>query len=307
MQDELFPPLPYDAWADTKDTLHLFLQIIGKVRMAAHPKLNHWWHVTLFPDTRGLTTGRIPFQGRSFEIRFDMVEHAVHLSTNDGGHKAFAVMNGEGTSKTVAAFYTALFEALDTLGLQVKILAKPFDNVSTTPFAADHAPRSYDGVAVTQFWRALCSISSVFEGYRSYFVGKQTPVQLYWHSFDLVSTRFSGKAAPLESGRQSDIEAYSHEVISTGFWPGDASFRQAAFYAYAYPEPPALNSVALQPDSAQWIDKNGAMAILTYDAMRAQPDPQGALMDFLQSFYQGAADKAGWDRSQLSHAFVDHP
>lgn len=294
-----FPPLPYADWVGTRDALHLFLQIIGKVRMAAHPKLNHWWHVTLYPDTRGLTTGRIPYKERAFQIDYDMVDHAVHVRTNEGGHESFAV-----PGKTVADFRGALFGALDALDIQVKIVGKPYDNKSTIPFAEDAAPRPYDPVAVTTFWRALCSIASVFEAHRSRFTGKQTPVQLYWHSFDLVTTRFSGRAAPLESGRQSDIEAYSHEVISCGFWPGDDKFQQAAFYAYAYPEPDGLADVPLKPASAQWIDNNGAMAILTYDDMRAQDDPRAALLAFMHSMYDGASGKAGWDSAALAHKYI---
>lgn len=302
--DDLYPPLPYGDWVETRDTLHLFLQIIGKVRMKAHPKLNHWWHVTLYPDTRGLTTGRIPYKGRSFQIDYDMVDHVVHVTTNDGGQKAFAVMGTDGSAKTVAQFYDALFEALQTLGIDVTIVAKPYENKSTTPFQDDQAQRAYDGTAVTQFWCALCAIASVFETFRSRFVGKQTPVQLYWHSFDLVTTRFSGKAAPLEGGTASDKEAYSHEVISFGFWPGDDAFPHAAFYAYAYPEPAQLNTVALAPASAQWVDRNGALAVLTYDAMRAETDPQAAILDFLQSVYDGAAAKAGWDAPSFEHHFL---
>lgn len=302
--DDLYPPLPYGDWVETRDTLHLFLQIIGKVRMKAHPKLNHWWHVTLYPDTRGLTTGRIPYQGRSFQIDYDMVDHVVHVTTNDGGQKAFAVMGPDGTAKTVAQFYSALFEALQTLDIDVAIAAKPYENKSTTPFPDDHAKRAYDGTAVTQFWRALCATASVFETFRSRFVGKQTPVQLYWHSFDLVTTRFSGKTAPLEGGTASDKEAYSHEVISFGFWPGDDAFPHAAFYAYAYPEPAGLNTVALQPTSAQWVDRNGALAVLTYEAMRAESDPQAAILSFLQSVYDGAAEKADWDKPSFEHQFL---
>lgn len=301
--DDLLPPLPYEAWVETRDTLHLFLQIIGKVRMTAHPKLNHWWHVTLYPDTRGLTTGRIPYRGRSFQIQYDMVDHTVHVTTNDGGNKAFAV-----PGKTVAQFYTALFEALQALDLDLSIVARPYENKSTTPFPEDHAERAYDGKTVTRFWRALCSIASVFETFRSRFVGKQTPVQLYWHSFDLVTTRFSGKAAPLQGGTASDKEAYSHEVISFGFWPGDDAFPHAAFYAYAYPEPDGLNTVMLKPESAQWVDRNGALAVLTYDALResaaSAKTPEAPLLDFLQSVYDGAAEKAGWDVAEFQHRFL---
>ena len=300
IHDDIFPPLPYADWMDTKETLHLFLQIIGKVRMKAHPKLNHWWHVTLYPDTRGMTTQRIPYQGRSFQIDYDMVEHKVDVTTNQGGHESFSVIG-----KSVAAFHEALFAALRSLGIDVAIVAVPYDNKSKTPFPEDTAERTYDAEAVTRFWRSLCSISSVFETYRSQFNGKQTPIQLYWHSFDIVSTRFSGKAAPLDSGTQSDREAYSHEVISTGFWPGDDSFPHAAFYGYAYPEPAGLRDVPLQPDGAQWVEKNGgALAVLTYDAVREAEDPQAALLAFLTSVYDVSADKAGWDKPAFNHHFL---
>lgn len=297
--DSSLPPLPYTEWMDTKDTLHLFLQIIGKVRMKAHPKLNHWWHVTLYPDTRGLTTGRVPHKGRTFQIDYDMVDHVVHITTNDGGKQDFTV-----PGKTVAGFHAALFDALKALQLDVTIVARPYENKSTIPFAEDHAERPYDGQAVTRFWRALCTIASVFETFRSRFVGKQTPVQLYWHSFDLVNTRFSGKAAPLDGGTASDREAYSHEVISFGFWPGDDAFQHPAFYAYAYPEPPDLTSVALKPATASWVDRNGALAVLTYDAIRQETHPEAAILDFLQSVYDGAAAKAGWDTNHFQHEFV---
>jgi len=293
------PPLPYAEWSDTKDTLHLFLQIIGKIRLKAHPKLNHWWHVTLYPSVRGLTTGRIPYQGSGFEILYDMVDHKVVVSRNDGQQREFAV-----AGKSVAAFYETLFSCLEALGISVKIVAVPYDNKSKTPFPEDTAPRAYDAAAVSRFWQALCSISSVFEIYRSGFAGKQTPVQLYWHSFDLVVTRFSGRAHPLEGGTQSDREAYSHEVISIGFWPGDDTFPEAAFYGYAYPEPAGMNQAALQPDEAFWAEKNGgALAILKYADASAADDPSAAILSFLDSLYDGAAARADWPASELRHAY----
>ncbi len=295
-----FPPLPYADWSDTKDTLHLFLQIIGKVRMKAHPKLNHWWHVTLYPFVRGLTTGRIPTEDGSFEIAFDMLDHTVTISRNDGRQLSF-----EAAGLSVAAFYEALFSRLEELGVSVKIVAVPYDNKSKIPFAEDTAERAYDEAAVSAFWQALCSITSVFERYRSSFAGKQTPVQLYWHSFDIVVTRFSGREHPLEGGTQSDKEAYSHEVISVGFWPGDDSFPEAAFYGYAYPEPAGMSEVKLQPDEAFWAEKNGgALAILKYDVARNADDPGAAIMAFLNSLYEGGTDKAGWPADDLDHRYA---
>ncbi|MEM6513412.1 MAG: DUF5996 family protein [Pseudomonadota bacterium] len=294
------PPMPYADWSETKDTLHLFLQIIGKVRMKTHPKLNHWWHVTLYPHVRGLTTGRIPHGDGGFEVFYDMLDHQVRVSTNDGRDRSFVV-----SGLSVAAFYDALFSALRELDIDVTIVAVPYDNKSTIPFAEDTAARAYDADAVSAFWRALCGISSVFERYRSGFAGKQTPVQLYWHSFDLVVTRFSGREHPLESGRQSDIEAYSHEVISAGFWPGDDSFPEAAFYGYAYPEPAAIRDVELQPDSAFWAEKNGgALAILRYEDVRTAADPTAAILSFLNSLYDGATRAADWSLDDLIHRHV---
>ncbi|MET1416035.1 DUF5996 family protein [Roseibium sp. HPY-6] len=291
------PPLPYEDWSDTRDTLHLFLQIIGKIRLKSHPKLNHWWHVTLYPHVRGLTTGRIPYRDGGFEIMFDMIDHRVSVSRNDGRQESFSV-----AGLTVAEFYTALFSLLGDLGVTVSIVAVPYDNKSKTPFPQDAAPRVYDEAAVFRFWQALCSVSGVFETYRSEFVGKQTPVQLYWHSFDLVVTRFSGRAHPLEGGTQSDREAYSHEVISVGFWPGDDTFKEAAFYGYAYPEPAGLNKVPLRPGSAFWAEKNGgALAILKYEDARNAIDPADAIRSFLDSLYEGAAEKADWPAGDLRH------
>ncbi len=295
-----FPSLPFSEWSETKDTLHLFLQIIGKVRMKTHPKLNHWWHVTLYPQVRGLTTGRIPYGDGSFEIFFDMLDHKVVVSRNDGRQLEFSV-----PGLTVAGFYEALFSRLEELDVTVTIVAVPYDNKSKTPFAEDSAPRAYDAAAVSDFWRALCSISSVFERYRTTFAGKQTPVQLYWHSFDIVVTRFSGREHPLEGGTQSDKEAYSHEVISVGFWPGDDTFPEAAFYGYAYPEPAGMNEVSLNPGEAFWAEKNGgALAILKYEDARVSDDPDAAILAFLNSLYDGATDKAGWSSDDLAHRYA---
>ncbi|MEM7462346.1 MAG: DUF5996 family protein [Pseudomonadota bacterium] len=290
-----FPALPYADWSDTKDTLHLFLQIIGKIRLKTHPKLNHWWHVTLYPHIRGLTTGRIPFGDSGFEILYDMIDHKVIISQNDGRQAYFST-----AGMSVAEFYDALFSRLEQLGINVEITAVPYDNKSKIPFAEDDAKRAYDQAAVTNFWQALCSISNVFETYRSGFIGKQTPVQLYWHSFDLVVTRFSGNAHLLEGGTQSDKEAYSHEVISIGFWPGDDSFPEAAFYGYAYPEPNGLNQAALAPKQALWVDKNGgALAILKYEDIRQSEYPSATILNFLDSLYENAAQKANWPTGDL--------
>lgn len=291
------PPLEYSEWVDTRDTLHLFLQIIGKIRMQTHPKLNHWWHVTLYPAARGLTTGRIPYRNLGFEILFDMLDHRVIIIRNDGQARSFAV-----PGLTVADFYRQTFEALSALDIEVRIHAVPYENKSKVAFAEDRAERRYDPNTVSRYWKALCSIASIFEQFRARFLGKQTPVHLFWHSLDLALTRFSGKAHPLESGSRSDREAYSHEVISVGFWPGDDTFPEAAFYGYAYPEPEGLNVTRLKPDSAGWTDKNGAaLAILRYDDLRTEHNPGGALLDFLESVYQRSATLAQWPIEQFNH------
>ena len=300
MTDTALPPLPYADWVDTRDTVHLFLQIIGKIRLKTHPKLNHWWHVTLYPSVRGLTTGRIPYGDISFEITYDMIDHEVVVGRNDGRSISF-----DPAGSTVSQFYHETLRCLSNLGITVEIHAVPYENKSTTPFPEDDASRAYDKVAVTAYWKALCWIASVFEVFRSRFNGKQTPVHLYWHSFDLVVTRFSGKAHPMTGGTASDKEAYSHEVISVGFWPGDDSFQTAAFYGYAYPEPSGISDVPLEPASAVWADKNGgALAVLTYPDLLKEDDPQAALLAFLESVYQGAASKAGWPLDDFKHQFA---
>jgi len=206
------PPLPLAPWEDTKETLHLFLQIVGKIRMNTHPKLNHWWHVTLYPSSRGLTTGRIPYGGADFEIAFDFIQHTLTVSRCDGRARSFAL-----AGLSVAAFYDKVFSALKEVDIEVSIRAVPYDRPYTTPFAQDTEHASYNGAHVHAYWRALSQIASVFEVFRGRFLGKSTPVHLFWHSFDLALTRFSGKAAPpMAGGTKADAEAYSHEVISFG-------------------------------------------------------------------------------------------
>ncbi|GAB5471225.1 MAG: DUF5996 family protein [Rhodospirillales bacterium] len=297
MQPWSFPPLPYTDWADSKETLHLFLQIVGKVRLKTHPKLNHWWHVTLYPHTRGLTTGRIPYGGGAFDILVDLLEHRMVISASDGRRESFK-MGGQ----TVAGFHTALFQSLQALDVEVVIYPLPYEHKSKLPFPEDQAARLYDKEAVGRYWQALSQIASVFEIYRGRFMGKQTPVQLFWHSFDLAVTRFSGKPCPLEGGTPSDREAYSHEVISVGFWPGDDSFQEAAFYGYAYPEPTGLAERTLEPAQALWAEKNGgALAVYRYEDLRLAADPEAALLSFLESLYQGAGEAAAWPLDNLRH------
>lgn len=297
------PPLPYADWRETKDALHLFLQIVGKVRMAAHPKLNHWWHVTLYPTVDGLTTGRIPASQTSpgFEIALDLRLHKARVTRDDCRDVVFAFDDA-----TVAQFHDRLFAALSELGVSVDIVGVPYDNKSKTPFAEDHAARPYDGAAVDRFRRALHAVANMFEQRRARFLGKQTPVHLYWHSFDLTTTRFSGRAHPMTGGRQSDREAYSHEVVSAGFWAGDDDFPHAAFYSYAYPEPTGLPDAPLTPDAAFWTEKNGSgLALLKYDDVRTADDPAATVDAFLESVYAPAARLGGWPVADLEHAAAD--
>ncbi|MEO1193907.1 MAG: DUF5996 family protein [Pseudomonadota bacterium] len=290
------PPLPYQPWAETKDNLHLISQMVGKVRLLLHPPLNHWWHATLYPTVRGLSTGRIPYGSGGFEIEINLLQHAIVITTQAGKDQQVPL-----PGRSIAAIYAAFFQALADLGIDVTILDRPYDNASKTPFSQDTAARPYDEEAVTRFWRALTQIASVFEVYRGGFVGKQTPVQLFWHSFDMAVTRFSGEAHPLEGGTASDREAYSHAVISIGFWPGDPSFPEPAFYGYAYPEPAGLNQVALSPPQAIWAEKNGgALAAYRYEDLRGEADQQASLLSFLNSLYSGAAKACDWPYQALA-------
>lgn len=297
------PPLPLEEWEDTKVTLHLFLQIVGKIRLRAHPKLNHWWHVTLYPGVQGLTTGRMPYGAGTFEISFDFFNHSLTVVSSGSNTVRFPI-----AGLSVADFYAKLMQTLSTLGIAIDIHARPYDHKSTKPFALDHEHNSYDPDAVNRFWRALSSVASVFEEFRGQFIGKSTPVHLFWHSFDLALTRFSGRAAPLEGGTKADREAYSHEVISFGFWAGDDNVREAAFYSYAYPEPAGLADEPLSPAEAQWVEKDGShLAFLSYEALRESDNPKAILLSFMQSAYDGAAKRADWPVDALKHKALLSP
>lgn len=293
-----FPPLPYADWKPTKTTLHLYLQVIGKVRLTLMPKQNHWWHVPLYVSPRGLTTQAVPAGARVFEIEFDMIDHRVHVRCSDGAQRSFDVHDG----LTVARFYVQLMEALDSLGITVDILAKPFDHESEIPFAEDDTHHQYDAHHVHRFWRVLTHIEPIFQRFRGRFVGKATPVHLFWHSFDLAYTRFSGRPVPSTDGMDPvTAEAYSHEVISFGFWAGDEKVPHPAFYSYTYPEPEGLTAEPLKPHMAHWrAAASGSQAIYLYDDMRHATDPEQALLDFLESAYRAGATLAGWDVNALT-------
>ena len=295
---EQFPALPLSDWAQTKETLHLLTQIIGKIRLTYHPKLNHWWHVTLYPSARGLTTGMIPYEERHFEILFDFIDHQLQIQTSDGDTRQFFI-----PGISVSEFYEKIMEAMRSLNMPVKIYAKPYLHpTSDIPFSQDTRHCTYDPEAVHRYWQILAWIAEIFQEFRGRFLGKSTPVQLYWHSFDLVVTRFSGKKAPPRTtGTKVDKEAYSHEVISFGFWPGDLKFQEPAFYSYTYPSPNGLTKAPLRPDIAFWGQTNGNdMALMRYEEFRQQPDPRQALLDFLESAYQAGALKAQWPVEDLA-------
>jgi hypothetical protein len=286
------PPLPLEAWEPTKDTLHLWCQIVGKVRLACTPHRNHWWNAPLYVDVRGLTTRRLHHAGVTFAIDLDLIEHELVVRTHRGDARRMPLRDG----LSVAAFDRGLHALLAALGLDVEIHETPFGVPMTTPFPEDVAHAAYDAGAVHRFWRALDWIDRVFEEFAGRSALKTSPVHLFWHSFDLAVTRFSGRAAPPLEADAVTREAYSHEVVSFGFWAGDPRVRMPAFYAYAAPEPPGLRERPLRPAAAEWQAlPTGSMALLPYDAVRTAADPRATLLDFMQSAFEAGA--AGWDLS----------
>lgn len=294
-----FPEMPLDAWRPTKNTLHLYLQIVGKIRLAMHPRVNHWWHVPLYVSPRGLTTRAIPFEAGNFEIEFDFHEHVLKIKTSDGRYEDFALYDG----LTVADFYSSIFQNLDKLGIHPKIWAVPYEAPSTTRFADDTENKSYDKKYIERFHQILVAVNDILEEFRGRFCGKSTPVHLFWHSFDLALTRFSGRRAPeMPEANMVTREAYSHEVISFGFWFGDdkeGSVAAPAFYSYTAPKPDGLENEPLQPDKAFWTP-DGGMALLMYDDVRISTDPRAQVLNFLQSTYNAGASVAGWPLDDLT-------
>ncbi len=297
-----FPEIPLDAWRSTKNTLHLYLQIVGKIRLKTHPRINHWWHVPLYVTPRGLSTQTIPYAGGNFEIEFDFKDHELKMRTSDGRVEDFALYDG----LSVADFYASVFVNLAKLGIKPEIKAEPYEAPSTTPFFNDHDNKSYDKTYVERFHAILVAVDEIFEEFRGRYTGKSTPVHLFWHSFDLALTRFSGKPAPtIEGANMVTREAYSHEVISFGFWFGDDkpnSVAAPAFYSYTAPAPEGLINEPLRPDMAHWTP-DGGMALLMYDDVRKADDPREAVMDFLESAYRAGAKRADWpvDQYRLRH------
>jgi hypothetical protein len=283
------PPLPLEEWEDTKETLHRYCQIVGKIRMELSPYRNHWWHVTLYVNPRGLTTGPIPYPAGTFDISFDLLDNRLVVTTSEGGGFAFAI-----DDLPVAGFYGRLMGGLAASGVDVSINTTPFDLDDEHTLDANTHHSACEQSYVRRFHRVLSWVDQVFKEYAGRFNGKQSPVHLYWHSFDLAVTRFSGKRAQLpEDTDPVTREAYSHEVISCGFWAGDQNVREPAFYSYTAPEPEGLNGRLLKPEAASW--QEGGTALLTYEEVRGSASPKDTLLEFLQSAYEAGAKTANWD------------
>jgi hypothetical protein len=299
LSDLVWPPLPYAAWRETYETLHLWTQIVGKIRLAHTPWLNHSWHVALYVSARGLTTSPIPDGARSFEIAFDFIDHVLRITTSDGAERQVPLR-----PQSVAAFYTKVRAALSELGIAVTIDETPNELPDPIRFPDDNTHASYDPDAVARFGQVLRQADRVFKQFRTGFLGKASPVHFFWGSFDLAVTRFSGRAAPAHPGGVPHLsnevarEAYSHEVSSAGFWPGGGAIDYPAFYSYAYPTPAGFGEARLKPDAAFFSAALGEF-ILPYDAVRTADDADATLLAFLQSTYEAAADLAKWDRAAL--------
>ena len=291
---DVWPALPLDAWRDTYATLHMWTQIVGKVRTTLSPPVNHWWHSTLYVTARGLTTSPIPYGTRTFEVSFDFIDHNLLIQTSDGMSKALGLF-----PRSVAEFYHEFLSALRALDLEVTINPLPQEVPNPIRCDEDDVHASYDPEYAHRCWRILVQADRVFKQFRGRFLGKCSPVHFFWGSFDLAVTRFSGRRVPERPGADRVTrEAYSHEVSSCGFWPGSGPIQEAGFYAYAVPKPEGFASAAIRPTSA-WYSAELGEFLLRYDDVRRADDPDATLLDFLQSTYEAAADLAGWDRAAL--------
>jgi hypothetical protein len=294
---EPWPELPLDGWQDTYSTLHMWTQIVGKIRKTLTPLVNHWWNVTLYVTARGLTTSPIPYGDTTFEIQFDFIDHKLEIFTSDGAIKRIQL-----APKTVAAFYKEVMASLAALGISVEIHATPDEVANPIPFADDTTHKSYDPGHAHKYWRILATVDPIFKEFRGHFIGKCSPVHFFWGSFDLAVTRFSGRRAPERPGADfMTREGYSHECISAGFWPGGGDIIGSAFYAYAAPEPAGFKTAQVRPKEAFY---HGGMSefFLMYDDVRRSESPKTMLLEFLESTYAAAADLAKWDRAALERA-----
>jgi hypothetical protein len=294
---ERWPALPLSEWKDTYRSLHMWTQIVGKVRLALTPLVNHWWEVPLYVNSAGLTTSAIPFEGGVFEVQFDFLRHELAIQTSDGHSHSFALR-----ARSVADFYEEFMDALQASGIKVKIWPVPVEIPDPIPFKQDTQPGAYDREYVYRFWQILISVYEVFLTFRARFVGKASPIHFFWGSFDFAATRFSGRPAPIREGADRITrEAYSHEVISAGFWPGSGDIKDAAFYVYAAPEPAGFSTQNVGPREAFYHPEMKEF-LLMYEDVRRSSSPADALMKFLQSTYEAGANLGQWDRKLLERS-----
>jgi hypothetical protein len=299
----IWPRLPLAEWQDTHDTLHMWMQIIGKTRLALAPKQNHWWQVPLYVSSRGLTTTPIPYGVRSFEVEFDFIDHRLIVGTSDGAIRETALR-----PQTVVDFYREYMGTLASLGIMVKLWPVPVEIDRPVPFLEDRFHAAYDASHAQRFFRVLVHADRIMKRFQGRFLGKTSPVHFFWGAFDLALTRFSGRRAP--EHKETDWwvlrEANSHEEISVGFWPGSGSVAEPAFYAYARPEPPGLASIAVRPAGA-YYSRDLADFILPYEVVRSAASPDEAVLEFYQSAYNAGADLARWDRAALDRPPAEWP
>jgi hypothetical protein len=302
--DTAWPPLPYSTWKSTCETLHLWTQIVGKIRLTLTPWLNHSWHVPLYVTARGLSTSAIPYKDENFEIRFDFIDQTLDIDVSTGQRGRIRLM-----PQSVCDFHGAVMKSLADLGIQVHITQRPCEIPDAISFSDDRTHASYDPDAAQRFWRALVQVDRVFKKFRTRFIGKASPVHFFWGSFDLAVTRFSGRLAPPFTNKVPGLstavmaEAYSHEVSSAGFWPGGGGIDHASFYSYAYPTPDGFKDAPVSPNGAFFDEKLGEF-LLSYDEVRSAADPEASLLLFLQSTYEAAAKAAHWDRAVLETRFA---
>jgi len=292
---ERWPALPLAEWKDTYTTLHMWTQVVGKVRLALCPNLNHWWATAFYVTARGLTTSPIPYENGIFDIHFDFINHALEIQTSLGETRSFHLV-----PRTVAAFYDQFMDALRSLGIHVKVWEMPVEVPRPVRFNLDEHHSSYDPKYAHRFWQVLAAVAPVFEKFRAGFIGKSSPVHFFWGSFDLAVSRFSGRPAPIRPNADTITkEGYSHEVISVGFWPGDGEIiKDAAFYAYAAPEPPGFKDSTIRP-AKTFYNSEKSEFFLMYDEVRLSNSPEQSLLDFCQSTYDAAANLAHWNRAEL--------
>jgi len=291
---ETWPALPLEEWEDTRATLHMWTQIVGKIRLEQTPLVNHWWNVPLYVSARGLTTTAMPYEERFFEMEFDFIDHQLAIKCSDGASASVAL-----EPKSVARFYQQTMAALRSLDIELTIWKMPVEIPDPIPFDEDEQHASYDRQYVERCWQVLRSSERVLQDFRSRFIGKCSPVHFFWGSFDLAVTRFSGRPAPPRPDADPITrEAYSHEVISHGWWPGQGPLGKPAFYSYTAPAPEGLSNAKIRPDKA-YYSKDLSEFLFLYDDVRNAPDPDDALMDFCQSTYEAGANLARWDRASL--------